>query len=178
MRLRMAWLALPVLVGFVLVPVSAQASTPGCTNGAYFGYCATQINSQASPLAFDDFRQGAGFDNPIVGWTDSDTDPATDFFQLDYAGDPAQGVMFIWAPFGFVTNLCASDIFPGQVRLRECTGSLWQRWVATQVGSTGFFTWTSKGSGRIIQANGRGNVLTTVPAPKTPTSAQEWKFSS
>jgi hypothetical protein len=96
----------------------------------------------------------------------------------EHAGDPAQGVMFIWAPTGVPLDLCASDIYPGRVRLRPCTGSLWQRWVATQVGSTGFFTWTSKGSGRIIQSNGRGNVLTTVPAPKTPSANQEWKFSS
>lgn len=89
MRARMVWLVLPVLVGFVLVPASARASTPGCTNGAYFGFCATQVNNQANPLVFDDFRQGFGFDNPVVGWVNSDTDPATDFFQLDFAGDPA-----------------------------------------------------------------------------------------
>jgi hypothetical protein len=177
-KLHWMWLAVPVALAFALVPASARASTPGCTNGAYFGYCATQVNALASPLAFDNFRQSTAFDNPIVGWTNSDTDPATDFFQLDYAGDPAQGVMFIWAPTGIPLDLCASDIYPGQVRLRPCTGSLWQRWVATQVGSTGFYTWTSKGSGRIIQSNGRGNVLTTVPTPKTPTAAQEWKFST
>jgi hypothetical protein len=178
MRLRRAWLALPVVLAFALIPASAQASTPACTNGAYFGYCATQVDNEAIPLVFDDFRQGTGFDNPVVGWKDSTADPATDFLQLDYAGEHSQGVMFIYAPDGVVSNLCASDIYPGQVLLRPCTGSLWQRWVATQVGSSGFFTWKSKGSGRIIQSNGKGVTLTTVPAPKTPTPAQQWTFSS
>jgi len=178
MKLHWTWLAVPVALAFALVPASAQASTPGCTNGTYFGYCATQVNHQTVPLVFDDFRQGTGYDNPVVGWTDSSSDPATDFVQLDYAGDPAEGVMFIYAPNGVVSNLCASDISPGQVLLRPCTGSLWQRWVATAVGSTGYYTWTSKGSGRIIQSNGKGTVLTTVHAPATLTSSQEWKFSS
>ena len=55
----------------------AQASTPECTNGTYHGYCATQIDNGTPALVMDNSKQREAVDNPVVGWTDSSTDPAT-----------------------------------------------------------------------------------------------------
>jgi len=49
----LAAIAIPVTVAAVaLTAQGAQASTPGCTNGALLGYCATQADS-GSPVLDD-----------------------------------------------------------------------------------------------------------------------------
>ncbi len=169
------------IVAALAVPAtSALASTPGCTNGAYFGYCATQVDNGVlvQALVMDSRGQGVSTNNPIIGWTDSSTDPGTDFFQLPYAGEPSLGVMFEFAPGGALSNMCAADPGNGFVVLRGCNGSNWQRWVAAQVGTSGFFTWTNRATHRILTAGPQGAQLVTAGATATPAETQEWKFSS
>ena len=97
-RVMLAAIAVPVtMAAVVLAAQGAQASTPGCTNGTYLGYCATQIDNGTPALVIDNSGQREAADNPVIGWTNSSTDPATDWFQLAYAGDNSLGVMFFWA---------------------------------------------------------------------------------
>jgi hypothetical protein len=175
MKLQIAALA-TIIAGAVAIPASASASTPECTSGTYTGYCGTQADNGSSVLVMDNRRQRAAVNNPVIGWTDSSTDPATDWFQLAFAGDNSLGVMFFWAPTGVNLDLCVADPGTGRVVLRVCNGSNWQRWVAKAT-SGGFFTWTNRATHRILQANARGAQLTTVAPPSTPTGNEEWKFS-
>ena len=178
-RVILAAVAVPVtLAALVLTAQGAQASTPGCTNGAFLGYCATQADNGSPVLVIDSTHQSAASDNPIIGWTDSTSDPATDWFQLPYAGDPAQGVTFFFAPNGVITGMCMSDPGDGHVRLRACNGSNWQRWIATAVGSTGYFTWTNRATHKILQSGAKGSQLVTVTATASTSGNQEWKFST
>jgi hypothetical protein len=178
-RVILAAITLPVtLAAVVLAAQGAQASTPGCTGGAYFGYCATQADNGSPVLVLDSSGQRATYDNPVIGWTDSTSDPATDWFQLAYAGESSLGVMFGFAPNGVISNMCAADPGNGLVVLRTCNGSNWQRWIPAQVGSTGFFTWTNRATGRILQSGAKGSQLVTVSPSTTTSGNQEWKFST
>ena len=100
------------------------------------------------------------------------------WFQLDYAGDASLGVMFVFAPRGANTGMCASDPGDGRVVLRACNGSNWQRWIATQVGSTGYFTWTNRATHKILQSGAHGVQLVTVTPSTMISGNQEWKFSN
>jgi hypothetical protein len=87
-RVILATIAVPVTVaGLVLAAQSAQASTPECLNGTYHLYCASQIDNGTPALVIDNSGQREAINNPVIGWTDSSTDPATDWFQLAFAGD-------------------------------------------------------------------------------------------
>ncbi len=174
---RAAALVAAVIAALAIPATRALASTPGCTGGAYFGYCATQQDHGNPLLVMDSRGQGVTTNNPVIGWTDSPSDPGTDFFQLPYAGEPSLGVMFEYAPSGTLSNMCVSDPGDGFLVLRGCNGSNWQRWVAAPVGSTGFFTWTNRATHRILQANALGAQLVTAPATTTPSGFQEWKFT-
>lgn len=177
-RVLFAALAVPVTTAaLVLAAQGAQASTPECTNGTYHGYCATQIDNGTPALVIDNSGQREAVDNPVIGWTDSSTDSATDWFQLAYAGDNSLGVMFFWAPTGVNVNLCMADPGNGHVVLRVCNGSDWQRWIATPVGSAGFFTWTNRATHRILQSGAKGSQLVTVAPSATTSGNQQWKFS-
>jgi hypothetical protein len=125
-----------------------------------------------SPPGIRSSRQGFNTNNRVIGWPNSASDPGTDWFQLPYAGNPALGVMFVYAPFGFIVSMCAAD--PGNVRvvLRECNGSNWQRWIAAPVGSTGFFTWRNRATNRILQSGAKGAQLVTVTQPATPAATR------
>ena len=175
----LAAIAIPVTIAALVVAAQgAQASTPECTNGTYHGYCATQIDNGTPALVIDNSGQGEAVGNPVIGWTDSSTDPATDWFQLAYAGDNSLGVMFFWAPTGINLDLCMADPGDGHVVLRQCNGSDWQRWIAAPVASTGFFTWTNRATHRILQSGAKGSQLVTVAPSATTSGNQEWKFSA
>jgi len=169
---------LPMTIAAVVLGAqSAQASTPECTNGTFFGYCGTQADHGSPILVIDSARQSFANDNPVIGWSNSTSDFATDWFQLPYGGDPALGVMFFFAPTGVIVGMCMADPGDGRVRLRECNGSNWQRWIPTQVGNTAYHTWTNRATHRILQAGSRGAQLRTVAPPATPTGTQQWVFS-
>jgi len=177
-RVILATVAVPVTVAaLVLTAQGAQASTPECLNGTYHLYCATQIDNGTPALVLDNSKQQEAENNPVIGWTDSSTDPATDWVQLPYAGDNALGVMFFWSPTGVNLNLCMADPGDGHVVLRVCNGSNWQRWIAAPVGSTGFFTWTNRATHKILQSGAKGAQLVTVTQSATTSGNQEWKFS-
>ena len=177
-KVILAAVAAPVtMAALVLTAQGAQASTPECINGTYHGYCATQVDNGTPALVIDNSGQRESVDNPVVGWTDSSADPATDWFQLAYAGDNSLGIMFFWAPTGVNLDLCMADPGNGHVVLRQCNGSNYQRWVAAAVGSSGFFTWTNRATHRILQSGAKGAQLVTVGASATTSGNQEWKFS-
>ena len=138
-RVLLAAMAVPVTIAaLVLAAQGARRRPRECSNGTYHGYCATQIDNGTPVLVMDNSKQREAVeDNPVVGWTDSSTDPATNWVQLAYAGDNSLGVMFFWAPTGVNLNLCVADPGNGHVVLRVCNGSNWQRWIAAPVGSTG-----------------------------------------
>jgi hypothetical protein len=48
----------------------------------------------------DSAGQGTGTNNKVIGWPNSTSDPGTDWVQLAYGGNPANGVMWIFAPNG------------------------------------------------------------------------------
>jgi hypothetical protein len=178
-RVILAAIAVPVMVAaLALTAQGAQASTAGCTAGALAGYCGTQADNGSPVLVLDSSGQSAATDNPIIGWSNSTTDPATDWFQLAYAGDNSLGVMFFFAPNGVITNMCMSDPGDGHVRLRTCNGSNWQRWIATPVGSTGFFTWTNRATHNILQSGAKGAQLVTVAPSSMISGNQQWKFAA
>jgi hypothetical protein len=182
-RLRVLLTAMTVpaaAAAMLLAAQGAQASTPGCTGGAYTGYCGTQVNNASlgvPALVMDSAGQGTGTNNKVIGWTDSTTDPGTDWFQLPYAGTPSLGVMFIYAPNGIVSGMCASDPGDGHVLLRGCNGSNWQRWIATATDYTGFYTWTNRATHKILQSGGKGAQLTTTTPPAKFPGNQQWAFS-
>jgi hypothetical protein len=177
-RVILAAAAVPVTVAaLVLTGQGAQASTPECLNGTYLGYCATQVDNGTPALVIDNSGQREAVNNPVIGWTDSSTDPATDWFQLAFAGDPALGVMFFWAPTGINVNLCMADPGDGHVVLRQCNGSNFQRWIATRVGSSSFFTWRNRATNRILQSGAKGAQLVTVAQTSMISGNQQWKFS-
>ena len=178
-RVILAAVAAPVtMAALVLTAQGARASTPECINGTYHGYCATQIDNGTPALVIDNSGQREAADNPVIGWTDSSADPATDWFQLAYAGDNSLGIMFFWAPTGVNLDLCMADPGNGHVVLRQCNGSNYQRWIAAPVGSSGFFTWTNRATHRILQSGAKGAQLVTVTASATTSGNQQWKFSS
>jgi len=174
---RIIIIAASTAVAIFGIITSAGASTIECTAGTYAGYCATQADNGTPQLVMDNSKQGTAVNNPVIGWTDSSTDPATDWFQLAYKGDNALGVMFFWAPTGVNLDLCVADPGNGLVVLRVCNGSNFQRWVAAQVGSSGFFTWTNRATHRILAAGAKGVQLRTVVPPTVILGTQEWKFA-
>src|SRR5262249_34460761 len=162
-------------LGVALIPATARASTPECTGGTYAGYCGTQADNGSPGPVLD--VKGLGFNggNPGIGWTNSSTDPAPACAPLPSKGDPARGVMFFASPTGVNLDLCMADPGDGLVVLRQCNGSNWQRWIAAQVGSSGFFTWTNRATHRILTAHARGAQLTTSAPTATPAGTQHWK---
>lgn len=176
-RLLLAAISVPVTAAaLVLVTQGAQASTAGCTTGAYTSYCGTQANDAATMLVLDSNKQGTNTNNPIIGWPNSTADPGTDWVQLNYGGDAANGVMWIYAPNGVISNMCASDPGNGLVVLRGCNGSNWQRWIATSSETAGFVTWTNRATHNILSSAAQGAQLTTVAPPSHPGGSQVWKF--
>lgn len=177
-RVLTAAIAAPAtVVALVLAAQGAQASTTACTTGTYTSYCGTQANDAVPGLVMDSKDQSSAYDNPIIGWTNSTTDPATDWVQLAYGGDAANGMMFIFAPNGVISNMCASDPGDGKVRLRTCNGSNWQRWIAADSETAGFVTWTNRATHKILASGAKGAQLTTVAPPSHPGGNLIWKFS-
>jgi hypothetical protein len=172
-----ALLAVSAVAVAVTSATGAQASTTGCTSGAYYAYCGTQADNGSPVLVIDSQGQADATNNPIIGWPDSASDPGTDFFQLAYERNAFKGVMFMFAPGGILSNMCAADPGNGKVVLRPCNGSDWQRWVATEVGNTGYSTWANLATNRILQAGAKGAQLVTVASPTTPLGTQQWTFT-
>jgi hypothetical protein len=155
----------------------AQASTSACTRGAYSGYCGTQANNASTDLVLDSAGQKTTTNNKVIGWPNSTSDPGTDWVQLAFGGSAANGVMWIFAPNGVISNMCAADPGDNHIVLRACNGSNFQRWVATPVsGQAGFQTWTNLATHKILQSGARGGQLITVTRPTTPTPSEQWRF--
>jgi hypothetical protein len=177
-RMLVAAMAAPVTIAaLALAAQGAQASTSACTTGAYTSYCGTQANNAATFLVLDSAGQGTTTNNKVIGWLNSTSDPGTDWVQLDYGGSAANGVMWIFAPNGVISNMCAADPGSSQVVLRPCNGSNWQRWIGTPVsGQAGFFIWTNRATHKILESGAKGAQLTTVTPPTTPISSEQWRF--
>jgi hypothetical protein len=177
-KILFAALTAPVTIAaLTLAAQGAQASTPGCTTGTYSGYCGTQANNASTDLVMSSNGQGTATDTKVIGWPNSTSDPGVDWVNLAFGGSSANGVMWIYAPNGIISNMCASDPGNSLVVLRVCNGSNWQRWIPTAVsGQAGFFTWTNRATHKILQSGARGAQLITVTPPTTPVGSQQWKF--
>jgi hypothetical protein len=125
----------------------------------------------------DSAGQKATYDNKVIGYPNSTSDPGTDWVEIPYGGNERLGVMFIYAPKGVISNMCAADPGNSLVVLRPCNGSNFQRWTSTPVsGQAGFQTWTNRATGKILQSSTKGAQLTTVTKPARPTPSQQWRF--
>jgi hypothetical protein len=165
------------VAALVLVAQGAQASTPACTTGAYAGYCGVQANNASTDLVLDSSGQGIAANTKVIGWPNSTSDPGTDWVQLAYGGNAANGVMWIYAPNGVISNMCAADPGDNLVVLRPCNGSNWQRWDATPVsGQAGFQTWTNRATHKILQSGAKGAQLITVTPAMSSSGNQQWRF--
>ena len=178
-RVLLTAIAVPATgAALVLAAQGAQASTTACTRGAYEGFCGTQANNAVPGLVLDSAGQGTATNNKVIGWTNSTTDPGTDWFQLPFGGSSANGVMFVFAPNGVISNMCAADPGNGLVVLRGCNRSNWQRWISTaDTEVPGFQRWTNRATHNILQSGAKGAQLTTVAPPNKAAPNQIWKFS-
>jgi hypothetical protein len=171
-------ITLPVAAILGLAAQGAQASTTACTTGAFTSYCGTQANDAVPGLVLDSAGQKTTSNNKVIGWTNSTSDPAADWVQLAYGGNPALGMMWVFAPNGVISNMCAADPGDGLVVLRQCNGSNWQRWISTpDTEVPGFQRWTNRATQRILQSGAKGAQLTTVAPPNKAAPNQIWKFS-
>ncbi len=98
-------------VGLALLGAKpSAASTPGCTAGAFQGYCGTQVDQENPAMAWDVFRQAAKVGQPLIAYPNSDSDQAVDFVALHPGTSSVGGAkMFIYAPGGRISNLCISE---------------------------------------------------------------------
>jgi hypothetical protein len=165
------------------VALPASATTNACRTGAYVGLCGTMVDHENFALAFDAKSQSAASNTPIIGYPNLNGDAGTDFVVLPYSGGPS--VMFIFAPYGLITNMCIANPSGGYsgnpggpfgLVLRACNGSVFQRFSERTVGSDTVVL-TSLADGRIVQSNGQGASLTVVPPPATLTGANVWSFT-
>jgi hypothetical protein len=156
----------------------ASATTAACRSGPYVGLCGTMVDHENFPLAFDAKGASAANNTSIIGYPNLDGDAGSDFVVLPYAGGPS--VMFIFAPFGQITNMCianpAGGSFGFNLILRACNGSVYQRFNQRNV-APGTVVLTSLADGRIVSSNGKGASLTAVPLPANLTGADVWSFN-
>lgn len=125
-------------VGGIAVAGAASASTPGCATGTYASYCGTETDHEPAPLSFDVYKQQTADDTPIIGYPDSSTDPATDFFTFGYQG--GSNKIFEYAPNGVASNMCITVKgygTAGKLVLESCGGWTWQQFTATPA-ATGY----------------------------------------
>ncbi|MGH3189995.1 MAG: hypothetical protein ACRDOL_22570 [Streptosporangiaceae bacterium] len=155
--------------------IPAGASTPGCTQGVYAGYCGTQVSAEAVPLAWDVYRTLAKAGNKIIAYPDNAGDEATDFIWLRYqdgSSDIAE-----YAPQGVASNLCVTEPGKGDgLVLEACTGDSNQQFTSAEE-DTGY-TWTVKATGDIVtDPAGLRSQLAGIAPPETLTGADEWTFA-
>jgi hypothetical protein len=156
--------------------IPAGASTSGCTQGVYEGYCGTQVSAEAVPLAWDVYRTIAKPGNKIIAYPDDAGDKATDFYWFAFDGGSAKVAEY--APDGIASNLCVTVPSRGAgLVLETCTGNANQQFTAAEEGSG--YTWTNSATGDIVaDPAGLRSQLTDTPAPQTLTGADEWTFAS
>lgn len=114
---------------------TAHASTSGCLQGTFQGYC-TSLTDLESPgaMSFDVFRQVAVVGNHVVGFANSDGDKATDVLVLHRGNDSSKPVFIAYAPTGVPTNLCVSEPASlGGLELRACNPGAWQSYTENPV---------------------------------------------
>jgi|SRR5579872_372721 len=164
----------------VAVWSDAKASTPGCTTGAWAGYCGTQTDAESPAMSWDVYKQRAAVGNKLIAWPDSDTDRAVDFVAVK-PGTNSDGnaKFFVYAPDGQVTNLCVSEPSPrAGLVLAQCNGSAFQVFTAVPIAGTDLFEWVNKASGDVVAAVGIRSQLTGEAPPSTPGPGVEWSFTS
>jgi hypothetical protein len=174
--------ALVAALGIVLALAGvkpAAASTPGCTAGAFAGYCGTQTDQETPAMSWDVYRQAVKVNQPLIAYPNSDSDPAVDFAALAPGTGNVEGAkMFIYTPRGAITDLCITEPFQGaQLLLRVCNGSAWQVFTAKQV-SGNLYEWVNQATGDVVSADGIRSPLTGVPPPSTPGPAVEWTLAA
>lgn len=163
----------------VALRTEALASTPGCTAGAFAGYCGTQTDAESPAMSWDVFQQRAVAGNKIIAYPDSDNDRAVDFVAIQPGTGPdSNAKFFVYSPNGQISNLCISEPSQGAgLVLRPCNGSSFQVFTAKPVGDTGLDEWVNKATGDVVLANGIRSQLTGEAPPSAPSSGVEWGFT-
>jgi hypothetical protein len=166
------------------VALPASATTAACRSGPYAGLCGAIVDHENFPLAFDAQQQSAANNTPVIGFPNLDGDAGSDFVVLPDRG--RSGFMFIFAPYGEITNMCIANPAGGVawnpggpfgLILRPCNGSVFQRFTKRYVGHDALVL-ISLADNRIIQSNGEGASLTVVPVPGLLTGNDVWSFAN
>jgi hypothetical protein len=155
-----AVLALAAGGGAVAAATAAAANTTGCLAQTP-DYCGSQLLDQGGhSYALDVYQQKAAYNQPVVIWNKSDTDPAQDWDvrapqNLSYydtipnpGNNDGSWKTFEYAPGGHDSGYCmampndASNGKDGPVSgqavvLRPCNSSPWQVFIATDSDNTG-----------------------------------------
>jgi hypothetical protein len=168
--------AIALLAALSIGARPALASTAGCTQGVYSGYCGTQTDAEAVPLSWDVFQQHSKAGTRIIGYPDSSSDRAVDLFTFGYQGGQAK--VFEYAPGGIASNLCVTEPSKGAgLVLAACSGSAHEQFTATQVADSSTYTWTNVATGDLVTSTGLRGQLAGVTTPSTITAALEWAFA-
>jgi hypothetical protein len=157
-----------VAAGVLGLSLSASASTPGCIDN---GFCGNQVNYHDG-LVFDVFHQAEKSNTPVIAYSNSGSDKATDFINYHPTSGPgandASVKAFEYAPDGIPSALCLSDPGPGfgtadKIVLRPCNNSKFQTWRPTEsTVHSGYFAWSNLSSNQYITDNGLRGQLTDV----------------
>lgn len=108
---------------------------------------------------FDVFQQRQRVNQPVVGWTATQHDPATHFIVTSEGSN----LRFEYAPSGVGVGLCISNPGSGLLVLRGCNTGPWQQFIPVTVGGKSYLE-SAVGHG-VVNPNGKGAQLFTGSAP-------------
>lgn len=153
-RVSLALLA-AATAALAVVAMPAHASTPGCTDlGQSCGDNTNQFGN-----GWDVFQQHPAWNQPLVSWPNTATDPATDFARQTIAFHTYR---YQYAPNGHNTDLCAAEVAAtpfDKILLRTCNTGPWDEFRVGTAGPGGNQL-LNLATGKPVQTNGTGSVLT------------------
>jgi hypothetical protein len=142
---------------------TARSATHGCNAlSANNGTCGS-VALQYGGFSLDVYQQRAAYGNKVILWTQSNTDPAQDFYAAQY-NQTLNQFTAEYAPNGIRSGYCVS--FPSTAlgstaALRPCNEGPWQTFTAHYEGN-GYFEIKNQASGLVMEDRGFGNQGTRV----------------
>jgi hypothetical protein len=158
--------------GLADATVAAPQVSTKCATGVYAGYCGTQVNSGVPALSI----AVSGLGKVIA--TSHVHGAKGDWFWFAYNGGSTK--IAEYAPNGVASNLVMAQV-GNHIVLQRATGAANQQWTFTCAASCGPIytgTWTNLSSGDVISANGDGGRVVPESPSATPTSDENWTFTS